>query len=99
MSRHALEAVLKQTAALNAMPGENDEACREVARRLAGMPFQLEPVLVELVRATLRTQESGLFQSEEQSNAIVQRVAGALYDNPETHARLSAFWEQLTAMK
>lgn len=95
MSRQALEAVLRQTAALSAMT-HNDEACQEVARRLAGMAFQWEPAL-ELVRATLRKQ--GLFQSESLFDAISQRVAQALFDNPESHARLEAFWRQLTSGK
>lgn len=96
MSRQALEAVLKQTAALNAMTQGNDEACQEVARRLAGIAFQWEPAL-ELVRVTLRKQ--GLFQSESQFEAISQRVAEALFENPESHARLEAFWRQLTSGK
>jgi hypothetical protein len=100
MSRQALEEVLKQTAALNALTQDGDASCLEalldVARRFPGMSFQLEPVLMELVRAALRAQAGRDFPADERFTAIVERVAHALFENPDTHARLSSFWQQLT---
>jgi len=101
MSREALEEVLKQTAALNPLTANGDQASLEallaVARRYPGVEFQCEPVLVELVRAALGVQAGGGFQSEEQFGLIVKRVANELFANPETHARLNSLWQHLNA--
>ena len=102
-SRRVLEDVFKQTAALYSLEQGSDpadlEPLLEVARRLRGIPFQLEPVLVELVRATLRRQLKVAWQSDEQLAAVADRVARSLYENPETQERLNALWERLRAVE
>ena len=102
-SRRVLEDVLKQTAALYSLEQGSHpadlEPLLEVARRLRGIEFQLEPVLVELVRATLRHQLQPAGQSEEQLAAVANRVARTLFENPETQARLNALWLRLCAVE
>ena len=102
-SRRVLEDVLKQTAALYSLEQDSNpadlEPLLEVARRLRGIEFQLEPVLVELVRATLRHQRQPAGQSEEQLAAVANRVARTLFENPETQARLNALWLRLCAVE
>ncbi len=102
-SRRVLEDVLKQTAALYSLEQGSDpadlEPLREVARRLRGAAFSLEPVLVEMVRATLRRQLKPAWESEEQLAAVADRVARTLFENPETHARLNTLWDRLCAVE
>ena len=102
-SRRVLEDVLKQTAALYSQEQESHpadlEPLLEVSHRLRGMEFQLEPVLVELVRSTLRRQLKPAWQSEEQLAAVADRVARTLFENPDTHARLKTLWVRLCAVE
>lgn len=101
-SRRVLEDVLKQTAALYSVENATDpsdlEPLLEVARRYRGMEFQLDPVLIELVRATLRRQVSQNSQSEEQLAVLADRVAHTLYENPETLQRFNALWIKLLSV-
>ena len=101
--RRVLEDVLKQTAALYSLEQGSHpadlEPLLEVARRLRGTEFALEPVLVELVRATLRRQLKPAWQSEEQLAAVADRVARTLFENPDTHARLKTLWVRLCAVE
>lgn len=100
-SRRVLDDVLRQTAALYSVEPSSDpadlEAMREVARRLGRVEFQLDPVLKELVAAGLKGQLKGVLQSPDQLDAVAERVARTLFENPDSHARLSALWDRLTA--
>ena len=102
-SRRVLEDVIKQTAMLYSLEQASDpadlEPLLEVARQYPGAEFQLETVVIDLVRATLRRQMKQTFQSEEQLDAISDRVARTLFENPETQARLNALWVRLLAVK
>ena len=102
-SRRVLEDVLKQTAALYSLEQASDpqdlEPLLEVARQHPGAEFQLDPVLIDLVRATLRRQLKQTGSSEEQLNTIADRVARTLFEHPETHARLNALWIRLLAVE
>jgi len=97
-----LEEVLRQTAELYSLEQESDPADLEplldVARRLQGSEFELDPVLIELVRAALQRQLGPARGSDEQFAAMVQRVAEVFYENPESHARMRALWERLSAV-
>lgn len=100
-SRRVLEEVLKQTATMYSLepgvePGDL-EPLLEVARRFPDAPFAFEPVMVELVRTAFRRQLGGAWKTIEQLNIAADRVARTLYENPETHARLSALWDRLHA--
>ena len=101
--RRVLEDVLKQTAALYTLEHASNpadlEPLLEVARRWRGAEFELEPVLVELVRATLRRQLTPAWQSEKQLAAVADRVARTLFENPDSHARLKALWVRLCAVQ
>jgi hypothetical protein len=102
-SRRVLEDVIKQTAALYSLEQTSDpadlEPLVEVARRFPDAEFELDPVLIELVTAALRRQMTQLGKSHEQLKVVANRVAQALYENPETQTRLSALWLRLLAVK
>jgi hypothetical protein len=75
-------------------------AVREVARRLSGQPFSLNPVTVELVKAALiEWIGPGAARSEPEPGPgwldIADRIAATLYDDPVTHDRLAALWARL----
>jgi hypothetical protein len=100
VSRRVLEDVLKQTASLYSFEPPTDPAdlavLREVAARLRGAPFALDPVVVELVRALLRRQLASLWSSEDQLNGVAAQIATTLFENPETNERLEKLWTRLT---
>jgi hypothetical protein len=100
-SRRVLEDVLKRTAALNTVEQQINaqelEALVEVAHRFPGMEFQFDPVVIELVRATLGRQVKPAGQTNEQFAAVAERVARTLFDNPETQERLRSLWIRLSA--
>jgi len=102
-SRRMLEAVFKQTEELYSQELVTDpadlESLKEVARRYPDAPFEKETVGVEIVRATLRRQLKESLQSDEQLEAIANRVAQTLFENPDSHARWSALWSRLIAVK
>lgn len=102
-SRRVMEDVLKSTEAMYSLEQASDPSdltpLLEVARRFPDAPFELQTVGIELVRATLRRQLKQSLQSDEQLEAIASRVAQTLFENPETHARLSALWSRLIAVK
>jgi|GEM_PF-1792262 hypothetical protein len=102
-SRRVLEDVMRQTAALNAVEHgiqvSELESLVEVAHRLREHEFQLDPVVIELVRATLARQLKSTGQSSEQFSAVAQRVAQTLFENPETQERLRSLWAWLTSVK
>ena len=101
--RRVLEDVLKLTAALNATEQGIDPAdlktLVDVARRLRDFEFQLDPVVIELVRVSLARQMKYSGHSEEQFTAVADRVARTLFENPETEARLRSLWLLLTAVE
>jgi hypothetical protein len=95
-----LESVLRQTEAVcnadDPIDGRDVEAVRAVARRHRGVPFALDPVLVELVQAVLRGQLQSALNSPEAWRAICVRVAQTLFEDPASHDRLRAFWARLS---
>jgi hypothetical protein len=100
-SRRVLEDVLRQTASLYSFEPPVDPAdlqpLQEVAARLGGTPFALDPVVNELVKAMLRRQLKAFWTSEEQLVSVAERVAQTLFENPDAHDRLENLWLRLTA--
>ncbi|QDT55804.1 hypothetical protein Pan44_38520 [Caulifigura coniformis] len=101
VSRRVLEDVIRQTASLYSFETPTDPAdlapLRDVATKLKGADFGLEPVVIELVTAMLRRQLKGLWTSEEQLSSVAGRVAETLFENPETSERLEKLWARLNA--
>lgn len=100
-SRRVLEEVLQQTATMYSLepgiePGDLGPLL-EVARRFPNAPFEFDPVMVELVRTAFRRQLGGAWKTVDELNAAADRVARTLYENPESHARLSTLWDRLHA--
>lgn len=93
-----LEGVLRQTLSLLgaekplAVETTND-LCRLVSRH-KGRQFTLEPIAVELVSIVLKTQFQGL-GCPSLHDGMAARVAQTLCEDPQSRARLEAFWSRL----
>ena len=102
-SRRVLEEVLQRTAVQNTVDQSLQlaemEVLVEVAQRFRGVPFQLDPVVIELVKATLARQLKNTGQTEQSLAAVSERVARTLFENPESHERLRLLWERLSAVE
>lgn len=95
--RKLLQEVLRETAASMGMSAgdlADPEVLREVARRYRDRPFELEPVLVELVHAALENQFGSALDSDRHMS---HQIAESLYEDPAAHERLKALWGRLTA--
>lgn len=101
--RHVLEEILNRTAQLGGseqgIHASDLDLLIEVARRFRGVEFQLDPIVIELVRVTLPRQLKNSVQSDEQFAAIVDRVARTLFENPDSEKRLRSLWELLSAVE
>lgn len=99
--RRVLEAILRETDAITASEREAGaitiEALMSIVRRFHGQPFQVETILPELVRASLRDQFQTLWKSEDQLSDVVDSVARALAENPDSLQRTEALWNRLSA--
>lgn len=72
-------------------------AMREVAKTLAGEPFTLEPVAVELIRAVLNVQFQKAGIPPATVEAMARQIAATLCDDPSARQRLEALWVALTS--
>jgi hypothetical protein len=72
-------------------------ALRQVAKRLAGNSFALEPVVVELMHAVLQLQFEKAGIPSATVHAMARQIATTLYDDPSARARLEALWAGLSA--
>ncbi len=99
--RRVLEAILRETDAITASEREASgitiEALTSVVQRFHGQPFQVETILPELVRASLRDQFPTMGLSEDQMNDVVANVARALAENPDSLQRTEGLWNRLSA--
>jgi hypothetical protein len=93
-----LEKVLQETvsAAEAELPAGADwQTLLDVARRHPGQPFSQDPVLVEMVEALLRLRSGHLRLTAEDRQAMVRRIAGTLFDDQPSLARLENLWQRL----
>ena len=72
-------------------------AMREVANALAGQPFSLEPVVVELIHAVLELQFHKAGIPSATVRQMARHVATTLYDDPQARERLEILWSRLSA--
>lgn len=95
-----LESVLRQTAALteNEEPVDDEEmaAVEEVARRLKGHAFALDPVVVDLVGAMLLVEFGRQWTSPGLWEVVSRRIARTLFEDPRSRARLETLWTRLS---
>lgn len=98
---HMLDQILELAAGGSPKAGfvEPDDvtALREVARSLAGQPFALEPVVVELIQAVLQLQFQKAGIPSATVRAMALQIATTLYDDPSARERLEALWAGLSA--
>lgn len=97
-----LDEVLRQT---EQSADERDTADRavwgrllEVAQRHSGEPFGLEPVLVEMVDASLQSQ-FGTEIDPETRRSVCRRIAQTLFDDPTSRERLELLWNHISARR
>ena len=95
-----LESVLRRTAALtNAEEPVDDEemaAVEQVARRLKGHAFALDPVVVDLVGAMLLVEFGRQWTSPGLWEVVSRRIARTLFEDPTSRARLETLWARLS---
>jgi hypothetical protein len=95
-----LDAVLRQTAAMvdsDEPPSRAEtEAVEEVARRLAGHPFELAPVVVELVGAMLLVQFGSQWNSPSLWQVVSERIAKSIFEDPLSRERMERLWDRLS---
>lgn len=95
-----LESVLRQTAALTGSedPVDDEEmaAVEEVARRLKGHAFALEPVVVDLVGAMLLVEFGRQWTSPGLWEVVSRRIARVLFEDPTSRTRLETLWTRLS---
>jgi hypothetical protein len=93
-----LEGVLRQTLSLlgpeKPLAVETTGALCRLVSRHKGRQFTLEPIAVELVSIVLTAQFQGLGPSQ-MCDGMAARVARTLYEDPQSRARLEAFWNRL----
>jgi hypothetical protein len=68
-----------------------------VAQRLAGRPFGLEPVAIELVHAMLQVQFEKAGIPATTLHEMAEHIATTLYDDPPSRERLESLWRGLSA--
>ncbi len=95
-----LESVLRQTAAMadseEPPSREEMEAVEEVARRLAGEPFALDPVVVELVGAMLLVEYGNQWNSPGLWRVVSERIARTIFEDPLSRERMEKLWDRLS---
>ena len=95
-----LESVLRQTEAMtdaDEPPSRAEmEAVEEVARRLAGEPFSLDPVAVELVSAMLLVQYGSQWNSPGLWRVVSERIARSIFESPPSRERMERLWDRLS---
>jgi hypothetical protein len=98
-NRDLLERIVQETLANEAQVEPLDPAewvaLRSVGRRYAGQPLALEPMAVECIDALLRIRFQRLQQPDEFWRHVARRIAEALWDAPDSRARLEALWTHL----
>ncbi len=101
--RALLERVLQETLTdddlRETLTGVDKAALLEVAARYRNQPLSLDPVVVALVRAMLRTHFEALPGSEDLWRTISGEIGQTLWDNPAVRLRLEAFWRHLCEVK
>lgn len=98
--RRLLDKVLMQTA-LESINRENIDdrllnALVDVARRLRGQPWSLDPVAVELVHTALTSQFDMISSQARDWRAVSMRVTEMLFNDPIVHDRLKSLWLKLS---
>ena len=72
------------------------EAVEEVARRLAGESFALDPVVVELVGAMLLVQYGSQWNSPGLWRVVSERIARSIFEDPLSRERMERLWDRLS---
>jgi hypothetical protein len=101
--RSLLENVLRQTLedseAGMPLEGADKEALLQVAQRHRQEPFSLEPIVVELVQAVLRTHFDKRSDSSEFWGVVSAQIAQTLFEDPVASPRLERLWRRLGRMR
>ena len=95
-----LEQVLQQTAVNSLADPKSNEAVRkaltDVALQHRDRPLDFEPVVVDLVHATLANQFPMYHSAQRDWRAVSIRIARVLWDDPVSQERLRQLWEELS---
>lgn len=93
-----LETILRQTLSSDKEPlsEETMASLRQLARRYAGQPFNLEPQGVELVSTLLRDRLLDRRISSDAFAEVSREVATSLFEVPEVWQRAERLWRNLS---
>lgn len=79
-----------------AIDPDEKEAIFAVARKFHGRAFSLDPVLIELVHAVLRSQLPAHATFSDAWMEVAGEIASTLIQDPVASQRLEKFWARLT---
>jgi hypothetical protein len=95
-----LEQVLRETLAVSdpevPLSRSEWEALRQVAERHKVVALSLDPIAVQLVTAILVTRFHDVECPAELWQTLARQIAGTLWEDPTSQARLHAIWASLT---
>jgi len=109
--RALLERVLQETVTDDGdrepLSGEDKAALLEVAARYRNQPLSLDPIVIALIEAMVRTHFTVLSgavppaarDAVDSWRPITAQVGRALWDDPAARARLEVFWHRLGEME
>ncbi len=80
-----------------AMDPQEKEAILAVARKFHGQDFALDPVLIELVYAVLRSRLPASADCSDAWREVAVDIAETLIQDPVSSQRLQRFWARLTS--
>jgi hypothetical protein len=95
-----LDQILALTAgnapAASVAEGRDITALRAIAKQLAGQPFALRPVVVELIYVIVQVEFEKAEIPPTTVRAMAEQIAATLYDDPPSCRRLEALWVRLS---
>ncbi len=98
--RRLLDQVLMQTAMESFSRDDLDDRLMQnlldVAKRLRGQPWSMDPVAVELVHAALMCQFEMITSIQRDWKPVSTRVTEVLFNDPIVHDRLKTLWTRLS---
>lgn len=75
------------------------EVFQEVARRHAGQPLSLDPIVTELVQSILLYRFGEQMRRTRDWDKMPREIAETLWESPHSHDRIQRLWDRLAETK
>jgi hypothetical protein len=75
------------------------EVFQGVARRYAGQPLSLDPIVTELVQSILLYHFGEQMRQTRDWEKMPRAIAETLWDSPHSHDRMQRLWERMAESK